>query len=69
MKRWVTIGFTPYEVLNLLQVVDKTLVEWILPDFTTTTTTDMAICSIVMMSTLQSYVAYLARITTTQVNP
>ena len=36
------------------QVVDSTLVEWILPDFTTTTWHDRTIGSMVMMSTLKA---------------
>ena len=36
------------------QVVDKTLVEWILPDFTTTTVKDTTICAVLMMSSLKS---------------
>ncbi|KAI0334311.1 hypothetical protein GY45DRAFT_1343615 [Cubamyces sp. BRFM 1775] len=36
-------------------VVDATLVDWILPNFTTTTSKDTMICSIAMMSTLQRY--------------
>ncbi|KAH9899279.1 hypothetical protein C8Q73DRAFT_679271 [Cubamyces lactineus] len=39
-------------------VLDNTLVEWILPDFTTTTTKDTTICSVVMMSTLKAYFEY-----------
>ena len=37
----------------LTQVVDDTLVEWILPGFTTTTTKDTTACSVVMMATLK----------------
>ncbi|KAI0760349.1 hypothetical protein C8Q74DRAFT_1295615 [Fomes fomentarius] len=39
-------------------VVDSTLVEWILPDFTTTTLKDRTISSVVMMSTLKHYFVY-----------
>ncbi|KAI0642689.1 hypothetical protein C8Q79DRAFT_983566 [Trametes meyenii] len=39
-------------------VVDKTLVGWILPDFTTTTVKDTTVCAISMMSTLRSYFNY-----------
>ncbi|KAI0760356.1 hypothetical protein C8Q74DRAFT_1295634 [Fomes fomentarius] len=39
-------------------VVDSTLVEWILPDFTTTTLKDRTISSVVMMSTLKHYFIY-----------
>ncbi|KAM5533647.1 hypothetical protein V8D89_012695 [Ganoderma adspersum] len=39
-------------------VVDATFVEWILPDFTTTTTKDTTVCSVVMMATLKEYFEY-----------
>ncbi|RPD61330.1 hypothetical protein L227DRAFT_610364 [Lentinus tigrinus ALCF2SS1-6] len=39
-------------------VVDSTLVEWILPDFTTTTLHDRAVCSVIMMATLKQYFSY-----------
>ncbi|KAI0690414.1 hypothetical protein C8T65DRAFT_834403 [Cerioporus squamosus] len=39
-------------------VVDSTLVEWVLPDFTTTTVHDRAVCSIVMMASLKQYFTY-----------
>ncbi|KAJ8481901.1 hypothetical protein ONZ51_g5696 [Trametes cubensis] len=39
-------------------VLDSTLVDWILPDFTTTTVKDTTICSVVMMSTLKAYFEY-----------
>lgn len=35
-------------------MVDSTLAEWILPDFTTTTIKDSTICSVLMMSTLKA---------------
>lgn len=38
------------------QVVDSTFVEWILPDFTTTTEHDRTIGSMALMSTLKAYV-------------
>ncbi|KAH9899272.1 hypothetical protein C8Q73DRAFT_639425 [Cubamyces lactineus] len=38
---------------------NSTLVEWILPDFTTTTLRDKTICSVVMMSTLKTYFEYV----------
>ncbi|PIL35824.1 hypothetical protein GSI_01484 [Ganoderma sinense ZZ0214-1] len=41
-------------------IVDKTLVEWILPDFTTSTPQDIAICAVLLMSTLQKYFKYKA---------
>ncbi|KAI0655733.1 hypothetical protein C8Q70DRAFT_923083 [Cubamyces menziesii] len=42
-------------------VVDATLVEWMLPDFTTTSLKDTTICSIAMMSTLREYFEYTFR--------
>ncbi|RPD59688.1 hypothetical protein L227DRAFT_576102 [Lentinus tigrinus ALCF2SS1-6] len=44
-------------------VVDSTFVEWILPDFTTTTEHDRTIGSIALMSTLKSYATYSIDIT------
>ncbi|RPD61321.1 hypothetical protein L227DRAFT_546233 [Lentinus tigrinus ALCF2SS1-6] len=44
-------------------VVDSTLVEWILPDFTTTTLHDRAVCSIVMMASLKQYFSYSGGVT------
>ncbi|KAH9918195.1 uncharacterized protein BXZ73DRAFT_105321 [Epithele typhae] len=38
-----------------MAVVDKTLVEWTLPDFTTSTAQDRIICSVLLMSTLAKY--------------
>ncbi|KAI0709697.1 hypothetical protein C8T65DRAFT_648924 [Cerioporus squamosus] len=43
-------------------VVDSTLVEWILPDFTTTTWHDRTIGSMVMMSTLKAYFEFFISI-------
>ncbi|KDQ09113.1 hypothetical protein BOTBODRAFT_58894 [Botryobasidium botryosum FD-172 SS1] len=36
-------------------LVDKSLHEWILPDFTTTTPKDKTICAVTMMATLKNY--------------
>ncbi|KAI0828589.1 hypothetical protein BC628DRAFT_1428577 [Trametes gibbosa] len=44
-------------------VVDNTLVEWILPDFTTTTLKDMTICSVIMMSTVKEFFEYRMDVT------
>ncbi|EIW55111.1 uncharacterized protein TRAVEDRAFT_51237 [Trametes versicolor FP-101664 SS1] len=44
-------------------VVDSTLVEWILPDFTTTSLKDTTICSVIMMSTLKAYFDFRVCIT------
>ncbi|KAI0356038.1 hypothetical protein OH77DRAFT_1520601 [Trametes cingulata] len=43
-------------------VVDSTLVAWVLPDFTTTTVKDTTICSVLLMSTLKEYFTYTFRI-------
>ena len=43
------------------QVVDKTLVEWVHPNFTTSTPHDVTICCVLMMSTLKEYVPLFAR--------
>ena len=39
-------------------VVDPTLREWIIPNFTTTTPTDVVAASVIMMATLQAYFDY-----------
>ncbi|TBU36770.1 hypothetical protein BD309DRAFT_1005204 [Dichomitus squalens] len=39
-------------------VVDPTLVDWILPDFTTTTVKDKTICAVLLMSSLESCFHY-----------
>jgi hypothetical protein len=39
-------------------VVDPSLRAWIIPDFSTTTTNDTTVCSIVMMATLKEYFSY-----------
>ncbi|KAI0690420.1 hypothetical protein C8T65DRAFT_98399 [Cerioporus squamosus] len=39
-------------------VVDTAFVDWILPNFTTTTVTDTTVCAVVMMSSLKSYFDY-----------
>ncbi|KAM5540272.1 hypothetical protein V8D89_006091 [Ganoderma adspersum] len=39
-------------------VVDKSLVEWVLPDFTTSTPQDTTICSVLLMSTFQKYFGF-----------
>ncbi|KAG6826129.1 hypothetical protein H0H92_001035 [Tricholoma furcatifolium] len=40
------------------QVKDKSLIPWVLPDFTTTTTNDTVICSVLIMATLKAYFSY-----------
>ncbi|KAI0654378.1 hypothetical protein C8Q70DRAFT_525515 [Cubamyces menziesii] len=39
-------------------LVDRTLADWILPDFSTTTVTDQTVCSVLMMATCKSYFKY-----------
>jgi len=39
-------------------VVDPSLREWIMPEFSTTTTNDTTVCSMVMMATLKEYFSY-----------
>jgi hypothetical protein len=39
-------------------IKDRTLREWILPQFTTTTNTDTAVASILMMATMKKYFTY-----------
>ena len=39
-------------------VIDPTLREWIIPNFTTTTPTDVVAASVIMMATLQAYFDY-----------
>ncbi|KAE9375114.1 hypothetical protein N431DRAFT_530964 [Stipitochalara longipes BDJ] len=43
------------------EVVDKKLRKWIMPDFSTTTGTDSAAASIVMMGTMQRYFDYFIK--------
>ncbi|RPD58466.1 hypothetical protein L227DRAFT_505146 [Lentinus tigrinus ALCF2SS1-6] len=40
------------------KVVDRTLVDWILPNFTTTTVKDTTVCAVMMMSSFKSYFNY-----------
>ncbi|PVF95613.1 hypothetical protein CPB86DRAFT_817054 [Serendipita vermifera] len=39
-------------------IVDPSLHEWIIPDYTTTTANDQVICSVMMMATLKAYFEY-----------
>jgi hypothetical protein len=43
-------------------IVDPSLREWIVPEFSTTTTNDATVCSMVMMATLKEYFSYKFRI-------
>ncbi|KAG8832669.1 hypothetical protein FRC17_000888 [Serendipita sp. 399] len=40
-------------------ILDETLHDWVIPNFTTTTPNDIVICSVLLMSTLQKYFTYL----------
>ncbi|KAG6885175.1 hypothetical protein C0993_005258 [Termitomyces sp. T159_Od127] len=40
-------------------VIDKSLIPWILPNFSTTTANDEATCSVVIMNTLKEHVSHL----------
>ncbi|KAG6918072.1 hypothetical protein DXG01_016730 [Tephrocybe rancida] len=44
-----------------LNVKDKSLIPWVLPNFSTTTNNDTVICSAIIMSTLQAYFIYTMR--------
>ncbi|KAG8820173.1 hypothetical protein FRC17_010234 [Serendipita sp. 399] len=39
-------------------ILDETLHDWVIPNFTTTTPNDIVICSVLLMSTLQKYFDY-----------
>jgi len=43
-------------------IVDPTLREWILPSFSTTTTTDTTVSCMVMMATMKAYFSYKCRL-------
>ncbi|PVF95615.1 hypothetical protein CPB86DRAFT_875553 [Serendipita vermifera] len=43
-------------------IVDPSLHEWIIPDYTTTTPNDKVICSVMMMATLKAYFDYYCSI-------
>ncbi|KAG8821359.1 hypothetical protein FRC17_009844 [Serendipita sp. 399] len=51
----VNFGKMATDMGDLLQknIVDQTLREWVIPNFTTTTPNDVVICSVMMMSTLK----------------
>lgn len=45
------------------QLVDSELHDWIMPNFTTTTSTDTVVAAIIMMGAMQKYFAYLMSLT------
>jgi hypothetical protein len=51
----VDFGFMARAMTNLIDenVVDPVLHQWILPDFSTTTVTDITVSSVIMMATLK----------------
>ncbi|KAK3831971.1 MAG: hypothetical protein J3R72DRAFT_425237 [Linnemannia gamsii] len=59
LRSW-DFGNLAMQMGELIQehVLDPELREWVMPDFTTTTTDDKIIGSVIMMSTLQSYFKY-----------
>ncbi|KAH7139588.1 hypothetical protein B0J13DRAFT_624427 [Dactylonectria estremocensis] len=56
----VDIGGFALEMMdNMIQnIKDPSLMAWMMPDFTTTTPTDIVVASILMMGTLQKYFSY-----------
>jgi hypothetical protein len=59
-KHTVDFGRTAKEMADLLNenIKDKSLKDWILPDFSTTTKTDITVGAIMMMATLKNYFKY-----------
>jgi Domain of unknown function (DUF4419) len=56
----VDFGHMAREMTTLLhdKIIDPTLQEWILPDFSTTTDVDKTVGAIIMMATMSSYFSY-----------
>ncbi|OQV19508.1 hypothetical protein BV898_06496 [Hypsibius exemplaris] len=56
----VDFGNLAEQMGHLIQknVIDPSLREWIIPDFTTTTSNDRIVSSVVMMATLKAYFSY-----------
>ncbi|KAJ7620136.1 hypothetical protein FB45DRAFT_992376 [Roridomyces roridus] len=61
----VDFGDMSRQMVGLIgkNVVDPTLREWVLPNFTTTTVNDTTVASVLMMATLQQYFSYGFRTT------
>ncbi|KAJ7441511.1 hypothetical protein B0H11DRAFT_1827130 [Mycena galericulata] len=57
----VDFGAMSRQMARLLEknVVDPTLREWAIPDFTTTTTTDKTVSAVLLMATLKQYFTYV----------
>ncbi|KAJ7633267.1 hypothetical protein FB45DRAFT_745689, partial [Roridomyces roridus] len=56
----VDFGDMSRQMVGLIEknVVDPTLREWVLPNFTTTTVNDTTVASVLMMATLKQYFSY-----------
>ncbi|KAJ7618661.1 hypothetical protein FB45DRAFT_170149, partial [Roridomyces roridus] len=56
----VDFGDMSRQMVGLIEknVVDPTLREWVLPDFTTTTANDTTVAAVLMMATLKQYFAW-----------
>ncbi|KDR78614.1 hypothetical protein GALMADRAFT_244066 [Galerina marginata CBS 339.88] len=56
-KNYVDFGDIARQMADLIHenVVDKDLKDWILPDFTTTSHSDIVVCAVMMMATLKAY--------------
>ncbi|KDR78613.1 hypothetical protein GALMADRAFT_63677 [Galerina marginata CBS 339.88] len=56
----VNFGDLARQMADLIHenVVDKDLKDWILPDFTTTSHSDIVVCAVMMMATLKAYFSY-----------
>ncbi|KAF9525533.1 hypothetical protein CPB83DRAFT_546657 [Crepidotus variabilis] len=63
-RRTVNFGDLAQQLTRNIEkkILDKTLRDWILPDFSTTRANDTAICAILMMSALKSYFTYEIRL-------
>ncbi|KAJ7732389.1 hypothetical protein B0H14DRAFT_2997699 [Mycena olivaceomarginata] len=56
----VNFGHMARQMVDLIEknVVDPTLREWVIPDFTTTTNKDTTVAAVLMMATLKEYFSY-----------
>ncbi|KAG8812445.1 hypothetical protein FRC17_002031 [Serendipita sp. 399] len=56
----VDFGWMANEMAKKIKenILDETLHDWVIPNFTTTTPNDVVICSVMLMSTLQKYFTY-----------
>ncbi|KAJ6575583.1 hypothetical protein DFH09DRAFT_1260851 [Mycena vulgaris] len=60
----VDFGDMAHQMVDLVDknVVDPTLREWVLPNFTTTTANDIAVSAVLVMATLKQYFSYEFRL-------